>query len=70
MHRSQIIIEDWQYETLKAWAEREGKSISQLMREILDERLGRGRRTLSRVCGIGHDPGFTGRDHDKILYDL
>jgi predicted DNA-binding ribbon-helix-helix protein len=32
MHRTQLLLEDWQYRALKSLAERQGISISELFR--------------------------------------
>ena len=73
MHRTQVLIEDWQYQTLRSMAERQGGSISELLREILDSHLVGRRRArrqrLRRILGIGSDRGTSGRDHDRILYE-
>lgn len=75
MHRTQIILEDWQYQTLRARAEREGRSISDLVRELLREALARpsqsrrGRR-LKEIEGVGEDSAAYGRDHDRFLYGV
>lgn len=70
MHRTQIILEDWQYQALRARAEHERRSISDLVREILRSALAqppqRGR--LDEIEGIGEDPAAYGRDHDRFLY--
>jgi len=42
MHRTQIYLEEAQYEMLRARARREGKSLAAVIRQILDEALGRG----------------------------
>ena len=71
MHRTQILLEERQYEMLKARAEREGRSISDLVREAVDAMLGRARTgatRLSDVAGIGEDTEARGRDHDAVLY--
>jgi hypothetical protein len=73
MHRAQILLEEWQFEMLKAKAQREGKSVSELVREILAEAFGARRpsaskRGLSGIAGIVRDPGLSGRDHDEVLY--
>jgi hypothetical protein len=73
MHRTQIQLDDWQYQILKTKAEREGKSLSSLVREAVTVYLGKGRRRrpgagLTDIEGIGEDPGVAGRDHDRILY--
>ncbi len=72
MHRTQILLDDWQHEALKAWAERDGRSISALVREMLrghlSEAPGRRSLSLSDIEGIGADAGASGREHDRILY--
>ena len=73
MHRTQLMIEKWQYQRLRTRAEREGKSISELTREALTAFLespsdGRRRYTLDDIDGIGSDPDCSGRDHDDFLY--
>ncbi|MEC4670540.1 MAG: CopG family transcriptional regulator [Nitrospirota bacterium] len=74
MHRAQLLIDDWQYEALKSMSEREGRSISELLREILAKHLGEGhkvsRKGLARIEGIGNDPKASGRAHDRILYGV
>lgn len=69
MHRAQILIEEWQYQTLKSEADRKGKSISELIRDMLTERFRRRRRDgLEELDGIVSDPQTSGRDHDLFLY--
>ena len=72
MHRTQLMLEDWQYRRLRAQADREGRSMSELVREAVTvflESPRRGRRyTLDDIDGIGSDPGSGGVDHDRILY--
>jgi plasmid stability protein len=72
MHRAQLLLEDWHYQRLKARAEQENRSLSNLMREILDQHLqspgpakGEGLRAIE---GLGSDPEISGRDHDRVLY--
>lgn len=73
MHRTQLLLEEWQYEALRTRAEREGRSLSALVREILrislaspppDYRRGR----LAEIEGIGEDKATYGEDHDHYLY--
>ena len=72
MHRTQIQLDDVQYEDLKAMAEREGKSLSRLIREAVSAFIRkRNRRTggrLSDIEGIGEDADASGREHDRFLY--
>jgi hypothetical protein len=71
MHRTQLLIEEWQYEALKGLSARHQRSISDVVREILMRHLRKPRRAararLMALKGIGSDPGATGRDHDKVL---
>ena len=70
-HRTQILLEGWQHASLKRLAEREGVSISDLVRRMLSQRLrprSSGRKGLTAIAGIGRDRGATGRDHDRWLY--
>ena len=77
MHRTQLLLENWQYDALKTRARREGKTLSQWVRETLKAALApapaSGRTKKSKgiwtICGIARDPkGFSGKDHDQILY--
>jgi len=72
MHRTQILLDPWQYEQLKAAAEREGRSISSLVRDAVTQFLKRSRRKtttkLAEISGLGADAGVRGRDHDQVIY--
>jgi hypothetical protein len=72
MHRTQILLEDWQYESLKAEADRRGRSLAGVVREAvaayLTEDAAEAWGELSAIAGIGDDPTGTGRDHDRLLY--
>lgn len=72
LHRTQILLEHWHYQTLRHMAREEGLSLSALIRQILDEHLPHqqeGRRpTLSALAGLGCDTQLAGRDHDQALY--
>ena len=70
-HRTQLLLEPWQHGALKALAEREGISISDLVRRILSRRLrpkSSRRRGLQAMAGIGRDRKASGRNHDRWLY--
>ncbi|PWU24808.1 MAG: hypothetical protein C5B48_04525 [Candidatus Rokuibacteriota bacterium] len=68
-HRTQVLLEGWQHAALKSLAEREGVSVSDLVRRMLSERLRPSRRKgLKAIAGIGRDRTATGRDHDRWLY--
>ncbi len=72
MHRTQLLIEEWQYEALRARAGQEGRSLSDLVREILSISLESSssfpRSRLGEIEGIGEDAEVYAEDHDRILY--
>ena len=75
MHRTQIMLEEDQYEVLRERARQDGKSLGQVIRELLRtglevtgadrEASGNGLRTLR---GVFNAPGDAGRYHDHYLY--
>lgn len=73
-HGTQLNLETWQYEALKARAEREGTSLSAVVRRILTEHLQEsadwiaGR--LDEVTAIAEGPPDLGEDHDSSLYEF
>lgn len=72
MHRTQLLIEQWQYEALRGRAEREGRSLSALVRDILESSLTpshpSARKGICVMDGIGEDAAAHGEHHDKYLY--
>jgi hypothetical protein len=74
MHRAQILLEEWQLEALRSAAEREGTSISGLVREIVSDYFARGREPaaesagIASIAGLIDDPSASGRHHDRFLY--
>jgi predicted CopG family antitoxin len=69
MHRTQIIIDDKHYAFLKKKSEQEKKSISQILRELLDSYAKKSKAySLSSLSGIAEDAQCRGKDHDKWLY--
>jgi hypothetical protein len=70
MHRTQLIIEDWQYEYLKSVSEEQGKSLSEIVREIITAFIEEGTsgESLSAICGLGEDHQGFGKHHDRLLY--
>jgi hypothetical protein len=71
-HRMQIILEPWQVDALRSAAERQGRSMSEVVRAILTEAL-RPRAASSpnwirEVAGIAYEPATAGQDHDRYLY--
>ena len=73
MHKTHVVLEDWQYEALRTLAARENRSISALVREMLARHLVRNheiaRQRLAVMEGIGADAHATGQEHDAILYN-
>ena len=74
-HRTQILLESWQYERLRARAEKEQCSLSALIRNLLDSALESPppspetrQNPLQQLQGIGEDKTGYGRDHDRLLY--
>jgi predicted CopG family antitoxin len=72
MHKTQVVLEDWQYEALQTLAEQEHRSISDLVREMLTRylvgNLEIARQRLAAMEGIDADAHATGQDHDAFLY--
>ena len=72
MHKTHIVLEDWQYEALQALATQEQRSISAVIRELLTNHLAAHHETaqqrLAVMEGIGADAHATGQDHDTWLY--
>lgn len=72
--QTNISLEESQYQRVKDLAEREGKSISQIIRELIDESFhleGEDRENdpIFDVVGMGHGEGKpAARDHDEVLY--
>jgi len=73
MHKTQVVLEDWQYEALRTLAAQEQRSISALVREMLTRHLAGDHETtqqrLATIEGIGADTHATGREHDAFLYN-
>lgn len=72
-HRTQIQLERWQYEALKARAAEEDVSLSELIRRLVGRELGSkrtsgGRERLRALRGRWRDPDVDGEDHDEVLY--
>jgi hypothetical protein len=68
MHKTYIILEDWQYEALRSLAEREQRSIFALVRELLAGHHESARRRLTTIEDLGADADATGQEHDTFLY--
>ena len=72
MHKTHVLLEDWQYEALQSLATQEQRSISALVREMLTSHLAMhlqtARQRLAAMEGIGADTQATGQNHDTFLY--
>lgn len=73
MHRTQISLENWQYEMLSRKAAATNKSLSALIRELVDNAFGTPHvedDPLGAITGIATGDGrAAGREHDHLLYD-
>ncbi|KUK41335.1 MAG: Uncharacterized protein XD69_0624, partial [Clostridia bacterium 62_21] len=58
MRRLQVVVEEWQYEVLRAIAARQGKSISAVLRQIIADKVSEtsGKDPLLEVAGIAQAP--------------
>lgn len=58
MRRIQVVVEEWQYEVLRAIADRQGKSVSAILREIISSQISEtsGKDPLLEVAGIAQAP--------------
>jgi hypothetical protein len=75
VHRSQILLEEWQYQYLSDRAKREGKSISQLVRELLTEWIESHRTEtweddpfFDIIGMVSSGDGRIAEEHDKYIY--
>ncbi len=74
IHRTQIYLENSQYELLRSRARREGKSMAALIREVLDGYLSGkasrgGQDPLRRAIGIGKGDGAAvAENYEDFLY--
>ena len=75
MHRTQVLLEEQQYMILRNRAQREGKSLGALIRDLITLGLQASQRTagkegqsISSLKGLIDDPGFHAKDHDNVLY--
>ncbi len=75
MHRPQIVLEEWQYETLKARAKRSGQTVSELVQTILSEHLAVERNVevqtaalqlLESLDGIASSPQQAGNVDERL----
>jgi hypothetical protein len=75
MHRSQVMLKEHQHVYLVTEAQRQGKSISQIVRELIDDHMARTRDLENDpffdIIGMveGDDPNAA-IDHDYYVYGL
>jgi hypothetical protein len=73
-HRTQISLDDWQYQLLLEVSRKTKKSLSALIRELISEKLTAKpeemeRDTVFGIIGIGGSGRKdTARNHDAFLY--
>ena len=73
-HRTQISLEDWQYQVLLDLSRKAKKSLSALIREMITEKFAAtsgepGSDPVFGVVGIGSSGRKkTARNHDTVLY--
>ena len=73
-HRTQISLEDWQYQAILELSKKTRQSISAIIRELLSDRLlsntvDKEKDPLTKIIGIGNGNGKpVARRHDKYLY--
>lgn len=74
MKQTNISLKERQYQRVKELAEREGKSISQIIRELIEESFvlddeERKEDPIFEVVGMGQGKGKpVAKDHDEVLY--
>ncbi|HEU0265819.1 MAG TPA: ribbon-helix-helix domain-containing protein [Geobacterales bacterium] len=74
-HRTQISLDDWQYQLLLDLSRKTKKSLSALIREIITEKFATsqmeaGSDPLFGIVGLGSSGRKdTSRDHDGVLYE-
>ena len=73
-HRTQISLEQWQYQRLLELSRKKKKSLSAVVRELISEKFAtetpvRGKDPLFGVIGLGAGDGSAvASDHDRYLY--
>lgn len=73
-HRTQISLDDWQYQLLLEVSRKTKKSLSSLIRDLITDKFAAKPEDISRdpifeIAGIGSSGHKrTARDHDVVLY--
>ncbi len=75
MNRTQLSLEGWQYLALKTQAERQGKSISAVVRGILSAHFGEpegpaAEDPFASIMGMAADETSVAEEHDRVLYGV
>ncbi len=70
MRRAQILLEDWQLEELRGESQREGKSLSGLVRDLVSRHLTARKRGagVEDIAGIARTGRRKRKHHDEIVY--
>lgn len=70
VHRTQVLLEEWQYHRLRTEAARRRTSLSGTLRKILDQTLGRKdpKAALKELAGFIRDAPDLGKEHDRYIY--
>ncbi len=76
LHRTQVLLEDWQYQYLRQLSSQTNRSVSSILREWVAESIqSRTQEPVSQdpffdIIGmVGGDGTPVGRHHDRYLYD-
>lgn len=73
-HRTQISIENWQYQILLEMSKKLKKSLSGIIRDLLTEKFSKEtakpeKDSICEIIGIGAGDGLpVAREHDRFLY--
>lgn len=73
-HRTQISLEDWQYQALLEISKKTKKSLSNIIRDLLTEKFSKEAIKVKEdsvwsIIGIGSgDDSPVAREHDRFLY--
>ena len=68
MVRTQLLLDEEQHRRLKQLSRSEGKSLSAVVRDILDDHFGRKEVDLAGLAGVVRDAPEIARDHDRWIY--
>lgn len=68
MRRMQVLLEEWQYQTLRTMAEKQKKSLSAVLRQIIAVQAAQARDKdpLLEVAGIARTPRENGPSSETV----